>query len=177
LFDASDAVMSRHGDDIRRWGVGRVTVSPAGRNADPTAFAYTEGKPGGSIVLTREMWEDQPKMVAALKAARLDGHLTQRVESTPQSVLVHEYGHVLANSALADPETARLLFQKFGQNWKQRASTVFGSTAAVSFGELIAEAFVEQMLAPTPSRLGGEVYDLVSGRLAGRRAERKVVAW
>lgn len=187
LRGLTETLFGEYEDAFRRWRLPRVTVSPS----DGKQYAYIEwgGRPGGAIILAKEWWSDQPAFMADLRSQRTTGKLAKGADVSPESILAHEYGHMVHGAIVAnqgfvknpqiDKDLRQLVAPQTGEKraqWHSIARQQISTTASREPAELVAEAFSE-VYAGNPSRLSKKVVDLVNDRLQSSMKFRKVVGF
>lgn len=165
---------------FRRWRLPRVTVSPGYRKQ----YAQLEWRPGGLIVLSKEWWGDMDQFMRVLWEDRETGWLARGADVSPESILAHEYGHVLHGALVAnegwvkspkfDKELRKLVRSQGEGSWKTAAERQISTTAGVDISELVAESFSE-FYTGKPSRLSRTVVDFVNERLQDSLKARKAI--
>ena len=181
LTDLTGAVDEQFGDAIRRFGLRSVTVSPGRRAAKTGNFEppvqYAQYSVGDqTIILSKEWWQDIPEMTRALEVDRSKGILARNAAVTPESILAHEYGHVIhsalrANEGWVSQSRINKELEKIAGNgkprsWRPNARKSISNTAGLEVSELVAEAFSEVMTGDTPSVVSMAVMDFISDEVS-----------
>ncbi len=180
LRQVTEEFYGEYGDAFKRWRMPRITVSPG----LPKQYAQIEWRPGGMIVLSKEWWSDMDKFMSHLWDARDSGFLAKGAEVSPESVLAHEYGHMIHGSIVAaqgwrkaapiDKELRKLAKSAGKGPWYLNAKSQISTTAGSDPSELVAEAFSE-FYTGHPSALSRQVVALINEELQNALKYRKVV--
>jgi hypothetical protein len=180
LRATTEAFYRDYEDAFRRFRMPRITVSPGQQKS----YAQLEWSPGGMIILSKEWWSDQDRMMRQLWDDRDRGILAKGADVSPESILAHEYGHVihgaivLAEGWKKSPEIDKRLRQmaksKGRGSWNAIAQDRISETAGKEPSELVAESFSE-LYTGKPSALASAVVDMVTDELKGALKYRKVV--
>lgn len=179
LFEVTEMMEAGYGDAIRRFGLRAVTISP-GHGRQYAQYSIE----AQSITLSKDWWRDIPQMVRSLEQDRADGILARKAPATPESILVHEYGHVIhsalraaegwGKSSRVNDELMRLLGYGTKKNWSTNALKI-SETAASHPSELVAEAFSEVLLSTHPSAFSELVVDLVGEMTTDILRQRRMI--
>lgn len=173
-----------YGDAFRRYGLSGITVS----EGLPKQYAQMEwSKRGGGIILSKEWWSDMPKMMDNLALDRAEGTLARGAPVSPESILVHEYGHVIhgairliegwgKTSRFENTLRDRIKWTGSARDWRLNASDKLSTTAALDFSELVAESFSEVLLG-NPSVLSSTVVELTDEYLQEALKFRRLMGW
>lgn len=179
LFDVTEMIEAGYGDALRRFGLRGVSISP-GHGKQYAQYSLE----AQTITLSKDWWRDIPQMVDSLEKDRAAGVLARRAPATPESILVHEYGHVIhsalraaegwGKSSRVNDELMRLVGYGKKKDWRNQALKV-SDTAASHPSELVAEAFSEVLLGERPSAVSELVVDLVDEQVTDMLKQRRII--
>ena len=168
VMNEYDAVI--HRARLRRIGTENITA--ADRKSGEIAYAYFGWSADSRIMLTREYFSDPEMFSAQLGADRADKWLSSRVPVGPEGIVVHELGHVMHLSARlgegmrVDSAVDRAVREiAGGRNWSATAADQISRVASTDVSELIAESVSEVLVAPNPSPLAQNVFDVLTDNL------------
>lgn len=168
-------VMNDHASVIHRARLRRIGVENIPKEdwkSGEIAYAYFGWGADSRIMLTREFFAFPELFDAQLAAERAEGWLSPRVPVGPEGIVVHELGHVmhlaarLGEGLKQNSDIDRAVKQiAGGRSWATNAQSAISRTASTDISELIAESVSEVLLAPRPSLLAQNVYDVLTDRL------------
>jgi hypothetical protein len=182
LRDVTERFMDVYGDAVKRWRLGRITVTQLPDNM----YAALEWKAGGPIMLNKRWWRDPEDLAMYINVDRRIGNLTPRAGAAAPALLAHELGHVahgairlaegMGGVSAIDKELIAVLQRHGGKGrYSTLASKLMSDTAAIEPAELAAEAVSEVLTGTAPSALAKDVYAVLQDRLGAAVRYQKVV--